>query len=714
MTYKKQQWKTGEIITEGKLNHIEDGIYNTDTDLTESKSLFANNILDLQTNKANQSDVVSINQEIDNISADLAAAEADIATKAAQADVDTISNEVDTLQTQVATNTNNIKSLQDGAISKSELDAKQDKLVAGSNITIENNIISATDTKYELPTASSTTLGGIKIGDNLSISEDGTLSATSGSSTPDNMVTTDTDQTITGSKTFKNPLYCTSSYCQSMYVGYGNDPITISLGGSEYNASLHLMDTASIEYNKNTRNLCISAGYNANILHINNYADGSSSNGTAEKVVISGNIQNKISGSTYQILTQNNVTAGDNISIENTSTGIKISSTGGGSSNQKELKATQPLEITEVTESYNYGMNITEDNKKFYTNSTYTTPTDLYQNTNRIYQSNVNTDIFSNGYFIMPYTIGQIVKIPYTGAVFFVHIDEDNNIDIITTSESIRYDNAGLMCREKGANITTTSTSAPYLFTTTRLEKMASGFRDTSLTTDLTKFAKYIQLRNTTDLSGMYGYSLKPISLNSSSSCTKVGSETYDATLKSRLREINAIMITAFDSSHGYNLSNAISFDEYGLYDLKDSNGEYISLYDYTGSYKELLEDAVSIWNPLEDNTYDNIQLNGNFITVPGITYQNLTSTTLNVLYKSPGNGYIAASFNSGGANQFARISAWNNTTDDEPIICVNQFSSGSSNVMELYCPINEDQYYKFQCNSNAPTRCRFIPLINK
>lgn len=391
MTYKKQQWKTGEIITEGKLNHVEDGIYNTDNDLTESKTLFANNILDLQTNKANQSDVVSINQEIDNISADLAAAEADITTKAAQADVDTISNEVDTLQTQVTTNTNNIKSLQDNAVNKSELDAKQDKLTAGSNITIVGNVISATtsgggggdvtlagdnsftgnntfdgettfnghtwaaeqevvslnvtsnatlknayitgtisslgeltavsisaagiknnqnnkyylnqasitagnnvtveettdgikisstDTQYTLPIASSTTLGGIKVGDNLSISDDGTLNATGSGSAPDNMVTTDTDQTISGQKWFlKKP-----KLAQGLADSNGNSILSLS---------------SSLYFGRSTL-----------------------------PMILQGTKITNDSGDIF--LTQNNVTAGNNISIENTDTGIKINSTSSG------------------------------------------------------------------------------------------------------------------------------------------------------------------------------------------------------------------------------------------------------------------------------------------------------------------------------------------------------------------------------------------------
>lgn len=60
---------------------------------------------------------------------------------------------------------------------------KQNTLTAGTNITIENNVISATDETYTLPTASSSVLGGIKVGENLSI-EDGVLSASGSSEMP--------------------------------------------------------------------------------------------------------------------------------------------------------------------------------------------------------------------------------------------------------------------------------------------------------------------------------------------------------------------------------------------------------------------------------------------------------------------------------------------------------------------------------------------------
>ena len=60
---------------------------------------------------------------------------------------------------------------------KASVDAKQDKLTAGENVTITGNTISAKDTVYTLPPATKTALGGIKVGANLSVSADGTLSA---------------------------------------------------------------------------------------------------------------------------------------------------------------------------------------------------------------------------------------------------------------------------------------------------------------------------------------------------------------------------------------------------------------------------------------------------------------------------------------------------------------------------------------------------------
>lgn len=81
------------------------------------------------------------------------------------------------------------------------------ELNIGDGLSVQDNKLIA---NTEVPIASATTLGGVKIGDNLSITEDGTLSATGGS-TPTNMVTTDTSQTISGIKTFMGPIKVTHS-----------------------------------------------------------------------------------------------------------------------------------------------------------------------------------------------------------------------------------------------------------------------------------------------------------------------------------------------------------------------------------------------------------------------------------------------------------------------------------------------------------------------
>lgn len=80
---------------------------------------------------------------------------------------------------------------------------KQNKLTAGSGITIDaDNVISATGGVVDLPIASSTTLGGIKVGENLTISEDGTLSATGGGGGGTGDVSAAGDNTFTGENTF--------------------------------------------------------------------------------------------------------------------------------------------------------------------------------------------------------------------------------------------------------------------------------------------------------------------------------------------------------------------------------------------------------------------------------------------------------------------------------------------------------------------------------
>lgn len=86
--------------------------------------------------------------------------------------------------TQIATNTSAIAGKQDTltagsniTISGNTISATDTTYSAGANVQITNGTISATDTIYTLPVATTSSLGGIIVGNNLSISG-GTLSAT--------------------------------------------------------------------------------------------------------------------------------------------------------------------------------------------------------------------------------------------------------------------------------------------------------------------------------------------------------------------------------------------------------------------------------------------------------------------------------------------------------------------------------------------------------
>lgn len=67
-----------------------------------------------------------------------------------------------------------------------QLYLKQNDVVAGDNITVTKTatgiVVTGTASQYTLPIASTTTLGGIKVGENLTIDADGTLNASGGGS----------------------------------------------------------------------------------------------------------------------------------------------------------------------------------------------------------------------------------------------------------------------------------------------------------------------------------------------------------------------------------------------------------------------------------------------------------------------------------------------------------------------------------------------------
>ena len=123
--------------------------------------------------------------------------------------MDELGNEVNDLSGRVTAAEADITTLQtDVTDINGDLDKKQAKLTAGNNITLTDNedgtqtISASGGGSTELPIASADTLGGVKIGDNLSITSDGVLSANAN----DNVLTGTTTQTFDVSAVTSKPV----------------------------------------------------------------------------------------------------------------------------------------------------------------------------------------------------------------------------------------------------------------------------------------------------------------------------------------------------------------------------------------------------------------------------------------------------------------------------------------------------------------------------
>ena len=81
---------------------------------------------------------------------------------------------------------------------------------ANNILEVETDGLYVPSQSYTLPVATTSTLGGVKPdGTSITITDDGVISSTG--STPSNMVTTDTEQTISGSKTFASDVVISST-----------------------------------------------------------------------------------------------------------------------------------------------------------------------------------------------------------------------------------------------------------------------------------------------------------------------------------------------------------------------------------------------------------------------------------------------------------------------------------------------------------------------
>lgn len=169
-----------------------------------------------------------------------------------------------------------------------------------------------------------------------------------------NFVTTNTDQDIMGFKTFER---------QTSFHG---DVVVRREDRNSTRVELHADDQPEIRlYNSNNwysriglyndTIMYIQAPFESDRIVINNYDLEDAPTGNAKDVVIYGNLINKNNNIASRVLNQDNVTAGNNITIDKTSTGITISSTGGtgGTSDYTQLTNKPQINGIELTGNKN-------------------------------------------------------------------------------------------------------------------------------------------------------------------------------------------------------------------------------------------------------------------------------------------------------------------------------------------------------------------------
>lgn len=150
------------------------------------------------------------------------------------ANLDELGNEVNSLTGEVTALSGRVTVNEaDIATMKTSLSMKQTKLTAGANITLtdlSNGTVRIDSTggggAGDIPIATTTTAGKVKPdGTTITITDDGTISAVGGGgSTPANMVTTDTEQEISGQKNF---TYLGSSFDGQIYPSLKIRQLTI-------------------------------------------------------------------------------------------------------------------------------------------------------------------------------------------------------------------------------------------------------------------------------------------------------------------------------------------------------------------------------------------------------------------------------------------------------------------------------------------------------
>ncbi len=206
------------------------------------------------------------------------------------ANLDELGNEVNDLSGRVTANEADISTM------KTSLSMKQTKLTAGSNIILTDltdGTVRIDSTggggTGDVPIATTTTAGKVKPdGTTITITDDGTISAVGGGSAPTNMVTTDTEQEISGQKTF---TYLGSSFDGNIYPSLKINQLTIGETGAITPASAFQSSSSLAFYvNNSTKVLAMTADETSNTFSLATIA-GNLAIGSDGKIVLSAGNQ---------------------------------------------------------------------------------------------------------------------------------------------------------------------------------------------------------------------------------------------------------------------------------------------------------------------------------------------------------------------------------------------------------------------------------------
>ena len=254
-------------------------------------------------------EITTVDNKVAQVQGDVASLNGDVSTL--KTDVSGLKTDVPTLKTDVSTLKTDVSGL------KTDVSGLKTD-VSGLNTSKQNTLVSGTNIK---------TING------ETILGEGNI--TVGGSTPANMVTTDTDQTITGNKTFTENVTITpgttSSYGSSylnIYEEGGDSPtggIRIYAGRSGANWYREISTTSGA--------LTISASDFVSFPEHPCYTKGTGAGAVSYDYK-------------YPYLCYDNLTAGDNISITKTENGVQISGTGGGSAPANMVTTDTAQDIT--------------------------------------------------------------------------------------------------------------------------------------------------------------------------------------------------------------------------------------------------------------------------------------------------------------------------------------------------------------------------------